>query len=549
MPTFREFLRVAQLTAKDHTSGKRMKEIRAILKKHNAFKGLSPEKATAILEDLGPTYVKMGQIASNRSDILPKEYCDAFEKLRTNVPPVPFNEIIETIEKAYKKPWHEVFATIEETPLGSASIAQVHKASLKDGDVVAVKVRRPGIVATMAEDIMLMKHLLALAEFTTTSHENLVLSVEGLVLELERTTADELDFTIELENLIRFYNEIESQDGIASPLPFPQYSSEDVLVMEFITGTFIDDKDSLSSEGNNLDELGERLAQSYVTQVIDNGFFHADPHPGNILVNKGTIVWIDLGMTGTLNTSERALVGKVFRGIASQDEFELKEALLGLAKANGPVDHGLLLEQMGVLLSSYASTDLSAINIGTAFMDVIEILRSQNLSLPPSFTMLGRGFLTIEGVLSDLSPRISIVDIVSKHVEKQLFSFDTFEAKAKQMFLSSAHSIEALAKLPTQTSNTLDMLDRGELKLNMDMKVSKSILGSIYTVSSRIALALISAGLFIGSSVLCTTTMEPRFLGVPVLGFLGYVGAFVLGVYVIWTTLVSRHRQINDKEL
>ena len=140
MPTFREFMRVADLTIKDKTSGKRMGEIRAILKKHDAFHHLTPEKAVAILEDLGPTYVKMGQIASNRSDVLPKEYCDAFEKLRANVPPVPFDQVIATIERSYGASWSQVFASIEERPLGSASIAQVHKATLLDGTSVAVKV-------------------------------------------------------------------------------------------------------------------------------------------------------------------------------------------------------------------------------------------------------------------------------------------------------------------------------------------------------------------------------------------------------------------------
>ena len=548
MPTFREFLRMAEVTKKDKTSGKRMKEIYEILKKHDALKGLTPEKAVLILEDLGPTFVKMGQIASNRADILPREYCDAYNELRTNVPPVSFETIVETMERALKVPWNEVFSFIDEKPLGSASIAQVHKAGLKDGTVVAVKVRRPGIVEKMAEDIMLMKHFLAIAEFSTTSHKSTVFSFERLVTELERTTADETDFSVELNNLVRFRQVIEREADILCPRPFSELSSEEVLVMEFVTGILVDDKNALAASGADLNCIAERLAESYVDQVIDHGFFHADPHPGNILVCGDIIFWLDLGMTGTLTTNERTLLGKVFSAIDGRDSFELKESLLALAKAEGEVDHGRLLTQMDALLSSYASTDLSDLNIGMLFLDAIDILRTQSLSLPASFTMLARGFITIEGVLSELSPRISIVDIVSRHVKKKIFTLESIIAKSREFASSSAHSLESAAKLPTQVSNTLSMLNRGELKVTTDLKPSTESLASLYTVSGRLSLAMISAGLFIGSSVLCLTELQPQILGVPLLGFLGYVGAFALGVYVIWETLLSRHKQRNQNK-
>lgn len=549
MATFKEFLRVAEITVKDKTSGKRMKEIRQILLKHHAMSGLTPEKAVAILEDLGPTYVKIGQIASNRSDLLPKGYCDAFEKLRADVPPMPFDTVIERIEASLDAPWQAAFSSIAKEPLGSASIAQVHKATTHDGTVVAVKVRRPGIAQQMAEDITLMKHLLALAEFSNIAPNGLVLTADDLVSELERTTAEEVDFSIELENLKRFHEEIEDQRGVTSPLPFPEYSSDSMLVMEFVSGTLLDDKSALEARGKDLAAIGERLAQSYVTQVVDDGFFHADPHPGNIVINDGGIVWIDLGMTGSLTANERAIVSKVFRGVATGDPYALKDALLSLAKADGPVDHSMLLEQMSTMLASYASTDLSDINIGTAFVDVIEILRTQNLTLPPSFTMLARGFLTLEGVLTDIAPSINIVDIVSVHVKKQMKTLSYIEGKAQDLLLNTAESAEAMTTLPTQLSHTLDMLDRGQLKVSMDMDLPRDVKGAIYQVASLLALSLISAGLFVGSSIVCTTPMQPQIFGVPLLGALGYLGAFVLGVYVIVRAVSIRHRQVNDEKI
>ena len=543
MATFRDFMRIADITVKDKTSSRRMREILAILKKHDVAHGLSPQKAVSILEDLGPTYVKMGQIASNRSDLLPKEYCEAFEKLRANVPPVPFPTVAATLDRAFGAPWNTVFASIEERPLGSASIAQVHRAVLLDGTEVAVKVRRLGIVEQMAEDIMLMKHLLAIASFSTDAHDSMVLTLDGFVAELERTTADELDFGVELANLERFRADTDRQDGVTSPLPYPAYSTDDVLVMQFVTGPMVNDAAELRRLGLDPAELAERLAQSYVTQVIDNGFFHADPHPGNILVSNGDIAWIDLGMTGALSGSERALVSRAFRGIATKNVYELKEALLGLTKESGPIDHGRLMGRLSTLLAQYSASDLSDINIGTAFLDIIETLREQNLVVSPAFTMLARGLLTLEGVLADMAPALNLVDIVAKHVERQLGDAKSMTDRLKAMATGAAESASAAVRLPTQLSNTLEMLDRGQLKVNADLGVPQDLTSSLSSLAGNLALAMISAGLFMGSSTLCTTNMEPRIFEVPVLGILGYIGAFVLGAYVAVRTLSERRKQ------
>ena len=549
MPTFKEFIKVAELSITDKTSGKRSREIVGILRSHQVTKGINPQKAVAILEALGPTFVKMGQIASNRSDILPKAYCEAFQQLRAHVQPMPFETVCELIDASYGRPHSEVFATLEAEPLGSASIAQVHKATLHDGSVVAVKVRRPGIERQMAEDITLLRHLLALAEFSVPADtKNLTLTMEGLVEELARTTTEELDFNVELNNLVTFRSVVERQTGVASPTPYPQYTTDGVLVMEFVAGPLIND-DALGLSASELAELGNRLAQSYVAQVVDEGFFHADPHPGNIIVRDDDIVWIDLGMTGSLTSGERTLVGEMFQAVASRDSFALKDALLGLARPSGPVDHGLLLQQIQRLMNSYASADLASIDIGQAMVEVVEIVRSQGLALPPSITMLGRGFVTLEGVLAEIAPATNVVGILSEHVGRQLTNVSSVSAKVREAFSNSAASAQAATRLPKQLSDTLDMLDRGELKFTTDMHFTRQFRGTLYTVSSLLALALLSAGLFVGSSILCATSMEPRIFEVPVLGVLGYLGAAVLGVYVVVLALGMRHKQRNGEDL
>lgn len=546
--TFEEFVKVAEISLKDKTSHKRMNEIIHIMREYHVMRGLTPEKAVEVLQALGPTYVKIGQLASNRSDLLPKAYCDAFEKLRDDVNPMPFDQVIEQIDRAYQASWHTVFASIDPEPLGAASIAQVHKAQLLDGTTVAVKVRRPGVAEDMAEDIMLMKHLLAVGEFASNAHRDILLSLEGFVEEIERTTANEVDFTHELSNLVRFHQEIADEKGVTSPVPYPAFSTESVLVMEFVQGTEIADTAALRYQGISVKRLAERVCQSYVTQVLDHGFFHADPHPGNILVRDGEVAWIDLGMVGSLTVSERMLVGKVFTAVATGNAYLLKEALMGLVRVRGPVDHGALLDSLGRLLVEYSTAEMKEINVGTVLTEVIEILRNQNLVMVSSVTMLARGFVTIEGVIAHLSPDTSVIEIVSRHVITQQADPQYLATKAFDLITSSAESVEALAKLPTQLSNTLEMIDRGQIKVNADVDVSSRILATIYASVGRLSLALLSAGLFLGSSILCTTHMEPQLLGVPLLGVLGYLGAFVLGVYTVFRIMVSRHRLLNNEE-
>lgn len=548
MATFEEFMKVAEISIKDKTSHKRMNEIVRIMRQYKVLHGLTPEQAVEVLQALGPTYVKIGQLASNRSDLLPKAYCDAFEKLRDDANPMPFDVVIEQIDRAYGKSWHEVFASIDPVPLGAASIAQVHKATLLDGTTVAVKVRRPGVAESMAEDIMLMKHLLALGEFASSSHRDILLSLEGFIEEIERTTASEVDFTSELHNLMRFHDELADEEGVTSPVAYPQYSCESVLVMEFVQGTEISHTQALREQGIDVSALARRVCQSYVTQVLDDGFFHADPHPGNILVRDGEVVWIDLGMVGTLTVSERMLVGKVFTAVATDNAYLLKEAVMGLVHVLGPVDHGALLEALSRLLAEYSTAEMKEINVGTVLTEVIEVLRGQNMMMTSSVTMLARGFVTIEGVIAQVAPDISVIEIVSKHVIAQQADPKFLATQLIDLATTSAASAEALAKLPTQLSNTLEMLDRGQIKVNGDIEVSSRILATAYASVGRISLALLSAGLFLGSSILCTTAMQPQLLGVPLLGVLGYVGAFVLGAYTVFHILVSRHRLLNNEE-
>ncbi|HIW76027.1 MULTISPECIES: ABC1 kinase family protein [Gordonibacter] len=551
MPTFREVAQVAVEARRDKGahSGRRLREIERILRRHHVLKGLTPYEATSLLEDLGPTFVKMGQIAANRSDVIPPAYAEAFKRLRADVPPMPYSQVIATVEVSLGHPWRETFSCIEERPLGSASIAQVHRARIApDGPWVAVKVRRPHVVEQMTQDLALIRRAVALIGLTRAT-DGIKLSLEDLVTELERTTRQELDFRVELRNLERFRTLLADQPGVESPRPYPLISSDDVLVMDFIEGPMINDIPALCARGLDPRELGHRLAESYVTQIVDNGFFHADPHPGNLLVSDGDIVWIDLGMVGLLSPVERGLVGKMLRAAAENDPYALMQALLTATREDGPVDHGRLLDQLGQLVASYATANLASINVGQALLDVFDVLRSQNLAMPPSFTLLARGMVTIEGVLVDIAPDESVIDIIADHVRRRERTWESMETKAREFMSIALSSTESAVRLPTQASHTLDMVNRGQVKVGAELGIPTDVLAALYSVSGTVAMALISAGLFVGSSLLAQTNMHPQFLGVPFLAVFGYVGAFVLAAYVVWRNLLIRHRQKSEERL
>ena len=599
MATFQEFARVAKMTVDDKTSRARLDEILKILHEKKAYSDMTPQKAVEILEALGPTYIKLGQLMSDRSDLIPKEYCEAFAALRDDSSPLPFETVLSILsESFYPKPIDDVFSHIDPSPLGSASIAQVHKAVLIDGTPVAVKVRRPHIKETMEQDIELMRHLLAVAALISHKHVHEIQTVTGFVNEISRTTEQETDLSHEMENLERFYPEAHAVPGISSPKGYPSLSSESVLVMEYITGHELaviykkqkqrnqQGEDKLSAAMSNisktakestedtpktrtssnidaasvapiydLDEIAKRIARSYISQFIDYGFFTSDPHMGNIIIrdnrckeksddidmmrisnisedsirtiartageieilghdvshsvelsarrsneNESTsdydIVWIDMGMMGTLTATERQLVSQVFLAVARNDVFLLKKSMEALTTKAGPVDTGALLEMLSMVLSKYRTADLSDINIGDVLTEVLSVLHEQNLIVNPSITMLVRGIIVIEGVLSEISPSTSIIEIVSEHVMRAETQPDKMEMHTRNLMGNLMGSTEAASKLPTQLSNTLEMLDMGELALTGKLDVSEKTLSTIYASISRLCLALLSVGLF-----------------------------------------------------
>ena len=515
------------------TRMRRLREIYAIVQKHHFLKGFSPEEFRAMLEDLGPSFVKIGQTLSTRSEILPKAYCDELAKLQTECDPLPFERILAALDEIYGDARGDVFDAIDSTPLGSAALAQVHKARLATGETVAVKIQRPGVKATMAQDIDIMR--MVARQASRFMKDEQMLDLRDVVEELWATFLEETDFAREAANLEEFARLNRDVAFIDCPKVYPELCGEYVLVMEYIDGIPILATDRLRAAGYDLEEIGQKILDNYATQILDHGFFHADPHPGNLLIRNGKIVYIDLGIMGRLSPRDRAGFGGIIEAVGMESAAELKDALLSFAisKDNSVIDHTRFLADLDLLLSDYGSCDVADIDIGMFLNDILLLTRSCKVTLPASITSVSRGIVTLEGTIAPFIPNDNVVSIINAHIQRSKSVRGELAQAMEDLALSLRSSSKGMLDAARFSGEALKMLTRGQLKMNMEVLGSEAPLSKLAKIINRLTIGIIIAGLFIGSSMLSLSSMEPRLLGVPVLAFFGYLGAAILSVWVI----------------
>ena len=512
---------------------RRLREIYSILVKHHFLRGFTPVEFREMLEDLGPSFVKIGQTLSTRSEILPQAYCDELARLQTECDPLPFDQVDKALQAIYGENLADIFARIDPKPLGSASLAQVHKAQLVSGETVAVKVQRPGVKATMAQDIDIMRVMARRASRLASSTQ--VLDFSDVVEEMWNTFLRETDFACEAENLQTFQHMNKDVAFICCPKVYPELCSEYCLVMEYINGIPIYDHVKLREAGYDLTEIGEKMLDNYAAQILDHGFFHADPHPGNIIVREGKIVYIDLGIMGSLTPAERAGFGTIIEAVGAQDPGKLKDALISFAihKDNSAIDHSRLLADLDMMLASYASSDVADLDVGQLLNDIMSVTRLSQVVLPTSITNVSRGIVTIEGTVADFIPNESIADIINTHIIHTGNPLEKSRDELVESAIELRRAAEGLTKASSYAGEALRMLTRGQLKVNMDMLGSEPLMASMSKIMNRMAISIVIAGLFIGSSLYATAVEETFMFGVPFISFFGFLGAFALSVWVI----------------
>lgn len=516
----------------------RLSEIMQILRRYRITKGITPVKVREILEELGPTYVKLGQILSIRTDLISSEYCKELQKLRSQVSPMPYDEVRAVLYEAYKKDPEDVFASIVKTPIGSASIAQVHEAFLKSGEHVVLKVQRRGIYGTMERDVAMMQRML---RFVPPALKGLV-DLERVISEFWSAAKEEMDFLLEAANMETFSKNNENVVFVASPKLYSELTTAQVLVMEYIDGYSVSDTHTLEQEGYDLVEIGEKLADNYVRQIMQDGFFHADPHPGNLRIRGGKIVWLDMGMMGRLTPRDKSLIAKAVEAIARGNNSELVDVILALGIFHGKPNRIRLYTDIEGLMTRYGTMDIGSIDIAALLTELIEIMSANELAMPAQLTLLARGMTTIEGVIADLSPQVNIVEVASGRISASFWENVNWKEELKNEGSQLYRSINRAMDIPVIMADLLQSYRNNETRIKLDLHATEDLSQMLEKLVSKMVMGLVIAALLLASSILCTTQMQPHLFGIPALGFLGYIMALGLAGYLVWEHFKNKNK-------
>lgn len=526
-------------------SPSRLKEIKDVLLQHRITEGLTPEKLRLILEDLGPTFVKIGQIMALHSDILPNVYCEELLKLDSEVPPMPFADVLDVLKAAYPEPWERIFSHIEEKPLGSASIAQVHRARLQSGEEVILKIQRKNIEAVMERDIHLLKKATRLLP-PIGDLKNLV-DLGQVLDELWRVTREELDFLHEAENMRLFCEKNQGIAYIRMPKLFEEYTTRQVLVMEYIGGAAITDLGYLTTYGYDPDEIGRKLVNHYIKQIMEDGFFHADPHPGNIRVLDGKIVWIDMGMMGRLSEAERSYLSEAVEGIALNDISLVENAVLALGEFWSEPNKDQLYRGIREFLQTYGQSSFAQINIGEVLQNLMELMKKNKVRMPHGLTLLARGLSHMEGVLRVLAPDLNMLEIAADRIRESYMKSLDWKNEIPRAGWRLFRSLKKGIRIPALISDILKEYLQGRSRLNLELRSSDDLAWLLRYLVRNMVIGLWVTALIIGSSILCTTRMKPEILGLPWPAFFGFLAAGAIVLAVVLRHFSSRRKHKKNR--
>ena len=514
-------------------------EILSIFAKHNFYiGGFTPVELRTTLEDLGPTYVKIGQIMSSRVDMLPENYCKELEKLRQNVQPLDPLVARAVIEQETGRRIDEIFQEFRNEPLGSASIGQAHYGVLKDGTKVVVKVQRPLIADMMRKDFVLLKKFAKMINVVKDKDENnnSVVDLLSVIEELETVTEEELNFQVEADNT-RFFKEnaVTDEKVVTCPTIIDELSTTRIMTMTFVDGCSIAKKDKLIEQGLDCNELGKSIIDNYLHQVLDVGVFHGDPHQGNIMVSNGTIYWIDFGMIGRISNHDIDVFQQLILAVIEMDLDSLVSGIMSLGACSSKTSRDKLVQDVDDFIERYSSvSDISSLDTAAVLEEITDIANDNYVTLPGSYTMLARSLATIEGVLEELCSDLSFFEyLADKLMARVKKSFDI-----QQELLSAGKDALAISKkaarIPVLASDALKNIVKGKAKINLELTGYEDLVNTATQTVRSVILALFACILFFGSCILCLSDLQPKTsFGMPLLAAVGFLFSISLAIYTV----------------
>ncbi len=485
------------------------------------------------LEELGPTFIKFGQLMATRVDMFPPSWVAEFEKLHQRVPPSDYALIHAELTRALGKPPEEAFAQFEAEPMAAASIAQVHRAVLHDGAEVVVKVRRPGIEAKIEADLRILEHFAKLVESEMPDLRRY--QPVRMVGEFRRSIIRELDLVREARNIDKFARNFAQDENIHIPKVYWDYTSHSVNVQEEIRGIKGVNRDMLREAGLDPIVLGSRGSDVVLKMVLLDGYFHADPHPGNIIFLPGNRIGIiDFGMIGHLTERRRNEIVNLLHAIVFRDENGIREVLIDWA-GDAEVDEARLSHDLAELVFSYDDLKIKDVNIGALLQDITTIMRDNSLVLPADLTLLFKTIITLEGLGQQLNPDYHMVDQIQPFIEQVIAERYTPQVLMARGRKSLRELAGIVAGLPRDLSHLLREARRGRVRIDLDLKRLDHFGYQLDQASNRLTMGILTASLVIGSSIIMTVKGGPTLLGLPLFGLLGFLIAFVNSLWILFS--------------
>jgi len=491
-----------------------------------------PQGLRMAFEELGPTYIKLGQILSTRPDLIPMEFIQELSKLQDNVPAFPFEQVRKVIDSEFGQPSEDVFDQLDEEPLASASIGQVHRAVLKDGEAVAVKFQRPGIRKIIEVDLEIMLHLATLAERHI---EELALHRPvKIVEEFARTLEKEIDYKTEATNMERAASQFLDDPNVYIPKVYRETTTSRVLTTEYIDGIKISNVEALEAAGLDPKVITARGADLVLKQVFDHGFFHADPHPGNIFVlPENVICMLDFGMAGIVDRQTRDDFVDLVESIVNQNEVRASQVLLKLTYREEEPDRRLLEREVADFMGRHLYQPLKDIELGKLLHQLLELATSFRLRIPADIFLMIKALGTVEGVALMLDPEFNMIARATPFIKRIKLERFKPERIADDMFNLGSQLLQFLRQFPNQLLDLANLVRQEKLSLKFEHRGLENMLATHDRISNRLSFSILIAALIIGSSLIVISDTPPLVYGISLIGILFFLAAAIMGLWLL----------------
>ena len=506
------------------------------------------EELARDLERLGPTFVKVGQLLSTRADLLPVAYLEALARLQDDVEPFSFAEVERIVSEELGVRISKAFADFEATPLAAASLGQVHRATLRDGRTVAVKVQRPGIREQIVEDLESFAEIAGVLD--RHSEAGKLYQFERMVEEFRKSLLRELDYRQEAQNLLALRENLSEFPRIVVPGPVEDYTTSRVLTMEFVFGSKITALSPLSRMEFDGAALADELHSAYLKQILIDGFFHADPHPGNVfLTDDKRLALLDLGMVGRISPSMQEDLLKLLLAISDGRGDEAADRAAEIGEKLDTFDEAEFRRQVSELVGLYQNATVEHIQIGKVVMEVSRVAGTSGIRLPPELTMLGKTLLHLDEIGRALDPEFDPNASVRRNAAELLQKRMRKSASPSNLYASLLEAKDFFEKLPGRVNKVLDILSNNELRLNVDAIDERLLIDGLHKIANRIALGLVLAALIVGAAVLMQVPTRFQLFGYPGLAILLFLAAALGGVALVVSIVMTDHKPGRKKRL